>query len=123
MDTSGDGRIEYYGNVLASLCILYANPAATEFRAFVERTETEIWHLFKSIDRDSNGRLDKDELQLAFEKAGLAIDNSRLNNFFDKIDTNHDGTITFDEWRFVQSSFSTKWLPMTVIENSCCSSQ
>jgi solute carrier family 25 (mitochondrial phosphate transporter), member 23/24/25/41 len=72
-----------------------------EFRTFVEETESELWLLFKGIDRDRNGRLDKEELKLAFEKANIAINNSKLDHFFNQIDTNHDGVISFDEWRYV----------------------
>lgn len=55
--------------------------------------------LFRAIDRDQDGHLDKDELQAAFKKAGLAVPMRRLSGFFDEIDMNHDGYITFDEWR------------------------
>ena len=68
----------------------------------MEETELELLRLFKSIDRDHNEKLDRDELRLAFEKANIAIDSGKLNGFFDKIDTNHDGEISFDEWRWVE---------------------
>lgn len=55
--------------------------------------------LFRSIDRNHDGRLNKDELREAFQKAGLTVPVRRLNGFFDEIDMNHDGYITFDEWR------------------------
>lgn len=55
--------------------------------------------LFRSIDRDKDGRLNKDELQSAFQRAGLSVPKRRLTGFFDEIDMNHDGFITFDEWR------------------------
>jgi solute carrier family 25 (mitochondrial phosphate transporter), member 23/24/25/41 len=59
--------------------------------------------LFESIDRDHNGALDKGELKLAFAKAGLAISNAKLDQFFSEVDTNHDGEISFEEWRYVYS--------------------
>lgn len=37
----------------------------------------------------------------AFVRAGLVISNSKLDRFFSEVDTNHDGVISFDEWRFV----------------------
>ena len=73
-----------------------------EFLTFVEHAERELWGLFQTIDRDHNGKLDKSELQMAFAKAGVVIDNVKLARFFDRIDANHDEEITFDEWRFVQ---------------------
>ncbi len=82
VDTSGDGNIQF-----------------NEFRVFVEHAERELWQLFESIDKDHNGALDKEELRLAFQRAGLTIPNSKLDQFFDEVDTNHDGEISFDEWR------------------------
>ncbi|KAL8722133.1 MAG: hypothetical protein Q9225_001326 [Loekoesia sp. 1 TL-2023] len=82
VDTNGDG------------CIQYA-----EFRSFVEQTEKELLKLFKSIDHDHNGQLDKHELKSAFARAGLAIPNSKLDQFFSEVDTNKDGVISFEEWR------------------------
>ncbi|ORY64224.1 calcium-binding mitochondrial carrier SAL1 [Pseudomassariella vexata] len=82
VDTDGDGKVSY-----------------EEFRVFVEATERQLYLLFKSIDCDNNGRLDKNELQLAFKRAGLAVPMRRLNTFFEDIDMNNDGYISFDEWR------------------------
>ncbi|KIV93454.1 hypothetical protein PV10_04667 [Exophiala mesophila] len=82
VDTSGDGRIQY-----------------NEFRVFVEHAEKELWQLFESIDRDNSGALDKDELRAAFSRSGLTISNAKLDQFFDEVDTNHDGEISFEEWR------------------------
>lgn len=70
-----------------------------EFRVFVEAAEKQLLLLFRSIDRDQDGRLNKKELKTAFERAGLSVPNKRLSGFFDEIDLNHDGFITFDEWR------------------------
>lgn len=82
VDTSGDGKIQY-----------------EEFRVFVEAAERQLWMLFRSIDRDKDGRLDKNELRSAFKKAGLTVSNQRLSGFFNEVDMDHDGYITFDEWR------------------------
>ncbi|KAI9703807.1 MAG: hypothetical protein M1836_007577 [Candelina mexicana] len=82
VDTNGDGVIQY-----------------NEFRTFVAETERELRTLFNSIDRDHNGQLDKNELQAAFARAGLAVPRSKLDQFFSEVDTDRDGTISFDEWR------------------------
>ena len=70
-----------------------------EFVKFCNETEKELWTLFQSIDRDHNGNLDKSELSQAFERAGVAVSNARLDRFFGYIDKNHDGKIDFPEWR------------------------
>ena len=84
------------------LCLLGRRSiqCAAEFRKFVEHTEKELWQLFKSIDRNRNGQLDKDELRQAFLTAGIHLPPSKLDQFFSEVDTNHDGVITFDEWRY-----------------------
>ncbi|KZF19365.1 mitochondrial carrier [Xylona heveae TC161] len=82
VDTNGDGKIEY-----------------DEFRTFVETTENQLRGLFNSIDRDRDGKLDKEELSTAFTKAGLTVSKAKLDQFFAEVDTNHDGVISFDEWR------------------------
>ncbi|KAI5272922.1 hypothetical protein E4T47_03862 [Aureobasidium subglaciale] len=81
-DLNNSGRIEY-----------------DEFRKFVEQTERELWQLFRSIDHNNDGTLDKNELRAAFVRAGLAVPNSRLDSFFDDVDTDNDGAINFEEWR------------------------
>jgi len=81
-DINNDGEISY-----------------DEFVRFCTQTEKELWQLFESIDRDHNGKLDKGELSLAFERAGVMVSNARLDRFFSYIDKNHDGRIDFSEWR------------------------
>ncbi|KAI2617427.1 mitochondrial carrier [Hypoxylon sp. NC1633] len=82
VDTNGDGKIQY-----------------EEFRIFVEAAERQLYVLFKSIDRDQNGKLDKEELHHAVQHAGLSVPIRRLDEFFENIDHNRDGYITYEEWR------------------------
>lgn len=56
--------------------------------------------MFKSIDKDQDGHLDKAELRAAFIRAGLSVPNSRLDKFFEDVDSDDDGVISFDEWRY-----------------------
>lgn len=70
-----------------------------EFLRFCRHTERELWTLFKSIDKDGSGNLDKKELSAAFERAGVNVSNARLDRFFGYLDKNDDGTIDFAEWR------------------------
>ncbi|KAL4867141.1 hypothetical protein BDV12DRAFT_198489 [Aspergillus spectabilis] len=82
VDTNGDGIIEY-----------------SEFRAFVDHTEHELWQLFQSIDRNRNGEIDKTELKTAFSRSGVTVSKAKLDDFFADVDTNKDGVITYPEWR------------------------
>ncbi|GAB7338734.1 hypothetical protein MBLNU457_5448t1 [Dothideomycetes sp. NU457] len=81
-DVNHDGRIRY-----------------DEFRKFVHNTESHLWSLFQNIDRDHDGKLDKNELGAAFTRAGLAVPDGKLNRFFKDVDRNNDGAISFAEWR------------------------
>lgn len=81
--------------------LLFASLHHLEFRKFVENAERQLFALFRSIDKDGNGKLDKLELQTAFKSAGLTLSNRRLSEFFDDMDFNNDGYVTFDEWRLV----------------------
>lgn len=65
----------------------------------MKQTEHQLWALFKSIDHNNDGKMQKSELREALSKAGLAVPNSKLDSFFDELDSNHDGVISFDEWR------------------------
>ncbi|KAI9761023.1 MAG: hypothetical protein M4579_001286 [Chaenotheca gracillima] len=105
VDANGDGKIVF-----------------EEFRDFVEETEKELQTLFNSIDRDNNGKLDKSELQAAFLRAGLAVPKSKLDQFFEEVDTNRDGVISFDEWRnfllFIPSNSPSLQAVLTYYSNT-----
>ncbi|KAL7271075.1 hypothetical protein RUND412_006192 [Rhizina undulata] len=80
VDTSKDGRIQY-----------------SEFWTFFESADRELWRIFNSVDLDKNGKIDKGELRAALVQAGVNSD--RLEEFFDSMDRNNDGVISFEEWR------------------------
>jgi solute carrier family 25 phosphate transporter 23/24/25/41 len=79
VDTSKDGLIQL-----------------SEFTCFFEEAERELWRIFKSVDVDGNGRIDKKELKNALSRAGITVDPpQRLEEFFHSIDRNNDGGTAF----------------------------
>ncbi|KAJ5782610.1 hypothetical protein N7457_004384 [Penicillium paradoxum] len=82
VDTNGDGRIDQ-----------------AEFRAFLDHTENGLWQMFQTIDRNHNGEIDKSELGNAFSRCGVTVSSAKLDRFFDQVDKNNDGVITYTEWR------------------------
>lgn len=82
VDTNHDGKMQFQ-----------------EFCTFVRQAEKKLLPLFRSIDKDGNGKLDMAELQSAFRASGLTVSNRKLSEFFNDMDRNHDGFISFDEWR------------------------
>lgn len=103
VDTNNDGHIEFLGALGKLLQAQSLLKTILEFRDFVEQTENQLWQLFKNIDLDHNGQLDKGELRAAFERAGILLPGAKLDQFFSEVDSNHDGVITFDEWRYPYS--------------------
>ncbi|KAM3510490.1 hypothetical protein MY11210_005840 [Beauveria gryllotalpidicola] len=83
VDSNGDGKIQYQ-----------------EFKNFVKRADRELSSLFQAIDKDGNGKLDRAELKAAFKAAGLTVSSKKLDCFFNDMDVNHDGYITYEEWRY-----------------------
>lgn len=95
-----------------------------EFRVFVEAAERQLLLLFKSIDKNGDGKVGKEELRMAFKSAGLAVPGRRLDGFFNEIDMNNDGYISFDEWRYVASPCSIAviaWFASSWLWDSCWS--
>ena len=55
--------------------------------------------IFKSVDIDGNGRIEKNELEIAFSKTlGREATEVEVENMFKAVDMNDDGKISFDEY-------------------------
>jgi hypothetical protein len=53
--------------------------------------------VFNKIDKNSNGFLDFNEAAAVLKEIGQPADETELKKFFDAVDANHDGQISFDE--------------------------
>ncbi|KAK9466570.1 mitochondrial carrier domain-containing protein, partial [Lipomyces arxii] len=82
LDANGDGKIDY-----------------GEFKTFVDKTELHLWAMFIAFDKDQNGRLDREEVAAALASSGLSVSPDRLGKFFDSMDRDNDGSISFEDWR------------------------
>lgn len=74
--------------------------SSVEFQEFIDHTESGLWRMFQSIDHNKNGEIDKNELRNAFAQSGVTVSSSKLDQFFAEVDKNHDGVISYTEWRF-----------------------
>ncbi|OLQ04888.1 Calcium-dependent protein kinase 2 [Symbiodinium microadriaticum] len=89
VDSNGDGRIEY-----------------TEFLAAamdqrLQRNETSCWRAFKTFDKDGDGKITYAELQQVLEDDELLTevpDCEDARFYFDKMDANGDGEVSFEEF-------------------------
>lgn len=132
VDTNSDGRIDYDGNdpPFLQLPVLVRGAYAltfrsllmlvSEFRAFINHTESGLWQMFQSIDRNHNGEIDKNELRTAFSQSGVTVSSAKLDNFFAEVDKNNDGVISYAEWRCeTPPTFFSSWRLKVLKDDSC----
>jgi len=59
----------------------------------------ELMHVFNSIDKDGNGRLNKEELFACYKEVhGEEMANAEIQELLQQADTNKDGIIDYEEW-------------------------
>ena len=68
-----------------------------KFRRIVECPE-RILEAFKSIDRDKNGYLDKDELYIMMSNLGGNITRTEFDSIYNSVDVNNDGKVDYKEF-------------------------
>ncbi|UJR24751.1 hypothetical protein I4U23_006125 [Adineta vaga] len=61
--------------------------------------EIKLWHT-EFLRKYPNGKLDKDTFMKAYKEFNPTSDDAVNNVLLDSIDTNHDGTINFNEFLF-----------------------
>jgi len=83
-------RIEF--DSLMSLLFAMKNGDPAQF------TRAQLKKRFDSIDSDHSGEIDRCELREIFTGMGVPIGESALSEVMSRIDTDNDGTITFEEF-------------------------
>ncbi|KAH3713110.1 calmodulin-beta-like [Dreissena polymorpha] len=89
IDTNKDGQISY-----------------SEFKTFVMRQfhessgskEDQIRQVFRMIDRDDNGYIQKAEIRRAVKALGETLTNAELEDMMREADLNNDGKINYEEF-------------------------
>lgn len=69
-----------------------------DFKDFITLTEKQVSLSFKALDSKKDGRLDLDEICTGLEELGIDVDLDRVETFFNIIDLDRDGYISYDEW-------------------------
>ena len=96
MDKDGNGTIEF-----SEFMEFWNDGGADEFKEFqlpekiLEETQ-KIYELFKELDTDGNGVLDKDEMQVLFDKAGF--NEKQTAELWDEMDIDRNGVVCFAEF-------------------------
>ena len=65
----------------------------------LKEEKTRLYNIFKSLDKDGDGQLDRNELKESYSKnVSLFSSESELEEIFSKIDVNKTGQIDFSEF-------------------------
>lgn len=70
-----------------------------EFVHYVIEHEKRLMVVFKSLDENKDGKIDKNEIMNAFKRLGVMIDDQEALKLLKRMDKDGNLTITFDEWR------------------------
>ena len=54
--------------------------------------------LFDRLDKDQSGNITRDEIEEAVSELNLNVDSSKIDLFFNRIDVNGDGKISYPEF-------------------------
>ena len=78
------------------------NKIQFDFRDFVEyvnNTDKKIELLFKDLDGDKNGIIDKLEIKMGFENLGIILSDAQIEKLLLHLDKNNSLQIDWKEWR------------------------
>lgn len=73
-----------------------------DFRDFVEyvnSTDKKIELMFKDLDRDENGIIDREEIKKGFENLGIILNDKQIDKLLEHLDKNNSLQIDWKEWR------------------------
>ncbi|XP_059477924.1 mitochondrial adenyl nucleotide antiporter SLC25A23 isoform X2 [Neocloeon triangulifer] len=70
-----------------------------EFIHYVREHEKKLHLQFHSLDVNKDGKIDMDEMVVAFKQLGIEINRDEAKNLLQRMDTDGTLDITFDEWR------------------------
>lgn len=70
-----------------------------EFIHYVREHEKNLRLQFSHLDRNKDGKVDLDELIMAFKELGVEIDNTEAAKLLKRMDTDGSLNISYDEWR------------------------
>ncbi|CAN6721550.1 unnamed protein product [Malus baccata var. baccata] len=72
-------------------------PTVVDKKVQIPRTKEQVMEVFKSSDKDGDGRLSKEELKASFKKLGSRWSSFRAWRALGHADANKDGFISMEE--------------------------
>ncbi|KAM0123090.1 hypothetical protein ACP6JC_000056 [Aspergillus fumigatus] len=68
----------------------------------LKNADDMIRNILQTVDTNGDGYIDfsdKNELRAAFSRSGITLSSAKLDAFFEDVDSNKDGVISYPEWR------------------------
>jgi len=84
-----------------------AQPATVPFKDISDELKAKTVALFNAVDKDASGTIDEYELLDMLKQLLGEVTLAESNLIYQEMDTNHSGTITFDE--FLEGLVKFKW--------------
>ncbi|CAF0711259.1 unnamed protein product [Brachionus calyciflorus] len=78
------------------------NSIDLDFRDFVDyvtRIDKKMEIIFKNLDFDNNGNIDRDEVRKGFENLGIILNDAQVDQLLKYLDKNNSLVIDWKEWR------------------------
>lgn len=78
------------------------NTITFDFRDFIDyvsETDKKIKLVFKNLDADGNGIIDKEEIKQGFENLGVILNEKQIDKLLKHLDKNKSLQIDWNEWR------------------------
>ena len=98
VDMDGDGSVSFeeFRSAFRNGVGVHIN---AEAHADNEITDEELHQLYSSFDHDNNGQLEHDEIKELLGQLGVAGNEIAVAKFIQEVDTDGDGSVSFDEFR------------------------
>jgi len=92
VDDNGDGEIDFD----EFLILMKSRIGSVD-------AEEELKEAFRVFDTDDSGEIDKKELKRLMKKLGQKLTDSELDAMMREVDTNGDGVISFEEFKYLMT--------------------
>ena len=70
-----------------------------DFVDYVNQRDSKIAIIFKDLDKNKDGVIDKHEVEAGFEKLGIVLNDSQIDQLLKHLDKNNSLEIDWKEWR------------------------
>lgn len=100
--SSNDNQNDKNAQILFDSMKTNKNEINFDFRDFVEyinQKDQKVNLIFKDLDKDKNGIIDRNEIKAGFENLGIILNDKQIEKLMSHLDKNNSLNIDWREWR------------------------